>query len=134
MKTCFVLLGLLACRILVAAETPTNLLSISLVIEKESPSLTTAIMPKPEELKLMSPPVLADKDFVAFDMTNQTFTITPEAAKRLAAKLCELAGTQPYVFKSGEYELIPYPTPFVLQASGDSVYVGAFYTETSSSA
>lgn len=94
--------------------------------------MATAIMPKPEEMKLVSPPVLADKDFVNFDITNQTFTITPEAAKRLAAKLCELAGTQPYVFKTGEYELIPYPTPFVLQASGEQIYIGAFDTLTSS--
>src|SRR5260221_10000939 len=39
MKTCFVLLGLLACRILVAAETPTNQLSASPATNNVDPQL-----------------------------------------------------------------------------------------------
>jgi len=78
----------------------------------------------------MSPPVLADADFISFDTTNQTFSITPDAAKRLEAMIKK---GPPTLLRDGMYELIPYPTPFVLKASEQPIYVGAFYTRFSSS-
>jgi hypothetical protein len=87
-------------------------------------------MPAPGSLKLISPPVLADADFVSFDVTNQVFTITAEAARRLEAKI---KNGPPTLLRDGLFELIPYPTVCVIKASGEAVYVGAFWTVASSS-
>ncbi|MGA2177738.1 MAG: hypothetical protein ABSH38_22410 [Verrucomicrobiota bacterium] len=140
MKKCFVLFALSACCILNAAETPTNLLSISLVDNKEYLSRTCVNPPETNEVMIISPPVLADRDFAAFDTTNQTFAITPEAAKRLASAIWVLGKKYspgweavPYRhFPGGEYDLIPTPVPFVLQVSGETIYSGIITKMTSS--
>jgi hypothetical protein len=139
MKKRFVLFALSACCVLNAAETPTNLLSISLVDNKEYLSRTCVNPPYTNEVTIVSPPVLADKDFAAFDTTNQTFAISPEAAKRLAGAIWILGekyspgwGAAPWVFPSGDYDLIPRPVPFVLQVSGETIYSGIITKRTSS--
>jgi hypothetical protein len=141
MKRCFILFALSAGCILNAAEATTNLLSISLVDNKEYLSRTRVNPPETNEVAIISPPVLADKDFAAFDTTNQTFAITPEAAKRLASAIWVLGKkyspgwrAAPWVFPTGEYELIPRPVPFVLQVSGEMIYSGIFTEMTSSDA
>src|SRR4051794_34417803 len=129
MKHClfsFVLCGL----VLHSALAATNLLSIHFVADKVLPQSEPGTMPAPGSLKLISPPVLADADFVSFDLTNQTFTITADAAKRLEAKI---KNGPPTILRNGVFELIPYPTPFVLKASDEPIYVGAFWTGASSS-
>jgi hypothetical protein len=111
------ILSFIVCTFLLLAHpavATTNLLAIHLIKEKVLPQWTPGTMPAPGTLKLVSPPLLADADFVSFDLTNQTFTLTPDAAKRLYANLHA-------------------ETPFVLKASGEPVYVGAFYSEVSSS-
>ena len=140
MKRYIALLAVSACCVLNAAEAATNLLSIHLVADKAFPQWRHGSMPKPGDLKLMSPPVLADSDFVSFDVTNQMFAITAEAAKRLARKIWELGkrdapgwGDAPTVYRTGNYDLVPTTAPFVLKASGEPIYVGAFYTPVSSS-
>ena len=125
MKRCFLLLALCACSLaLHAAMAATNLLSIHLVAEWKPGTRPAGI------LKLISPPVLADADFVSFDVTNQIFTITPDAARRLEAKI---KNGPPTWLQDGFFELIPYPTACVVKASGEAVYVGAFWTTFSSS-
>jgi hypothetical protein len=114
MKRCILLFTVCTyCFVLHSAVAATNLLSIHLVADKVFPQWQPGTMPKPDSLRLISPPVLADADFVSFDSTNQTFTVTAVAAKRLAT--------------------IPLPAPFVLKASGEPVYVGAIYGLGSSS-
>src|SRR6266487_984984 len=108
----------------------TNLLSIYLVADKVFPQWRPGTMPAPDSLTLISPPVLADADFVSFDTTNQTFSITPDVAKRLEAKI---KNGPPTILRNGVFELIPYPAPFVLKASDEPIYVGAFWTGVSSS-
>ncbi|MDR3457729.1 MAG: hypothetical protein P4N60_09810 [Verrucomicrobiae bacterium] len=132
MKRHLLLLTVGACFVLHSAMAATNLLSIHLVVEKVFPQWHPGSMPKPDSLTLVSPPVLADGDFVSFDATNQTFTITPGAARRLAAGL--RGGAAPILLNGGVYDQIPDTAPFVLQAAGEPIYVGAFYTLVSSSA
>ena len=119
------------CFALHSAAATTNLLSIYLVVaERDFPQWMSGTMPAPDSLRLVSPPVLADADFIRFDTTNQTFSITPDAAKRLEAKIMN---GPPTLLRDGVYELIPFTTPFVLKASGKPIYVGAFYATYSSS-
>ena len=124
-KRCFLLLALCTCSLaLHSAMATTNLLSIHLVAEWEPNRPPHGI------LKLISPPVLTDADFVSFDVTNQIFTITPDAARRLEAKI---KNGPPTWLQGGFFELIPYPTACVVKASGEAVYVGLFGTRFSSS-
>jgi hypothetical protein len=139
-KACVALLILSVCCVLNAADTHTNFLSIYLVTDKVFPQWKPGTMPKPTEVRLMHPAVLADKDFVSFDVTNQTFVVTAEAAKRLARKIWELGkggaprgGNELYVHQSGDYEVVPFPTPFVLKAFDEPIYLGAFWNLFSSS-
>jgi hypothetical protein len=69
----------------------------------------------PEGLHLMARPVLSDAEFVAWNVTNYTFVITPKAALRLY-NLCAHRRVQ-----------------FVLIACGEPIYRGNFDTENSSS-
>jgi len=135
MKIPFASLALLICRVLSAADADTNLISIYLMDRPAAqpwPRLDAAHL---KELKLVSPAVLADSDFLAFDTTNHTFVITGAAAKRLSLSIWSLAkqdapgwGEQvPHVHNTGDFELIPTPAPFVIKASGESIYAGAFY-------
>jgi hypothetical protein len=77
-------------------------------------------------------PVLSDKDFVSFDVKKQEFTITGAAAKRLADRIWEKGGREPYLLNGDVYELIPFPTLFVMKAEGQPIYVGLFGTMVSS--
>ena len=140
MKTFLAALLLTGAWALHAAEASTNLLAIYLLdrpLAQPWPNLDQAHL---KELKPVSPPVLADADFVSFNTTNQTFVVTGAAAKRLALSIWALArkdapgwGDQvPYVHHAGEFELIPVPAPFVLCAGGEPLYAGAFYTMLSS--
>jgi hypothetical protein len=123
-----------------AAEPSTNLVSIYLVDRPNAqpwPKLDTAHL---KDLNLVAPPILADSDFVAFDSTNHSFVVTGEAAKRLARRIWELGkkdapgwGDAPTILRGGYYELIPAPAPFVIEAFGERIYAGAFYTRFSSS-
>lgn len=131
MKRYVLLFTVCTCFVFHSAVAATNLLSIHFVVEEVFPQWQPGSMPKPGSLTLISPPVLSDRDFVSFDSSNQTISITPEAAKRLSAKIRR--GDAPAILNGGAYELIHYPTPFVLKASGEPIYVGAFFTPASSS-
>jgi hypothetical protein len=139
MKFYVALLAIFTSGVLNAAELTTNyLLSIHLVRDEVFPQWQPGTMPKPGKLKLVSPPVLADRDFVSFDFKDQTFVITPQAAKRLARdiwhlKMKDVLGDSPTILRNGAYDLVPTPAPFVLKASGEPIYVGPFYTLFSSS-
>lgn len=122
-------------------EASTNLIAICLLdrpLPKPWPNLDTTNL---TNLRPVSPPVLADSDFVAFDSTNHTFVITGAAAKRLSLTIWSLAKKDApgwgekvtTVHRSGEFELIPVPAPFVLWVRGEPIYAGAFYTSFSSS-
>jgi hypothetical protein len=135
MKLCLAILMLLTPSILPAAEAYTNLLSIHLVDAKLPRKGTTRL----DDLKLISPPVLSDSDFLSFNTTNHTFVITADAAKRLSRGIWDLAkreypswGDAPRILGNGGYELIVCPTPFVIKASGEAIYAGSFYVWTSS--
>jgi hypothetical protein len=65
---------------------------------------------KLDRLDLMPRPIIADSDFVAVDVTNQTFTTTADAAQRL----------------NGQFHTSLQPILFVLVASGEPIGVGLF--------
>lgn len=92
----------------------TNTLAICLVAADVPHTQVGLFATNLDGLKLESPPILADSDFVAWDVTNQTFAITPAAAMRVAAR-CH-----------GRV------IPFVLLAHSDRVYLGKFDTLDSS--
>lgn len=86
-----------------------------------------------DAVKLVSPPVIADADFLAYDTTKHTFTVTAQAATRLATSISKLVSREaPYVYHTGEIDLIPGCVPFVVKARGESVYSGTFFTFYSS--
>jgi hypothetical protein len=124
-----------------AGESTTNLLAIHLVDIPLHGLWSLDGSRQADSLSLVSPPVLSDSDFVAFDVTNHTFVIKPAAAKRLSQSIWDLGKRDapgwrnrsgPTVHPNGNYELIPCPAPFVLKASGKPIYVGAFWTLASS--
>jgi hypothetical protein len=140
MRTFLAILVLTIGCALYGAEATTNLIAIYLLdrpLAQPWPRLDKAHL---KELKPVSPPVLADDDFLSFNTTNQSFVVTGAAAKRLALTIWSLAkkdapgwGEQvPYVHHDGEFELIPVPAPFVFHAGGEPIYAGAFYTSVSS--
>jgi hypothetical protein len=117
------------CWMVNAAEVRTNFVSIYLLESTEHrpwPSLEHTNL---HNLKAASSPVLSDGDFVAFDTTNHTFTVTAKAAERLSRSI---RGEPPTILRKGYYELVPHPTPFVLMVSGEPIYAGAFFTAFSS--
>jgi len=121
------LLTLSVCSVLHGAESFTNHLSIHLLAGNAAWNRTA----KPDGLQVMAHPVLCDADFVAFDTTSHTFTLTAEAAKRL---MITLAHREVSFVSSGEtfYAWDGGDTPFVLQASGEPIYAGVFYSRFSS--
>ena len=134
MKSNILLFVLFSCLLLQSAVAATNVLSIYLVAKEEMEKEETQLWEtKPGSLRLLSSPVLADADFISFDWTNQTFVITSKAAQRLAAGIWSREGSAPTLLWNGTYELIPFSTPFVVKASGEPVYVGAFSSPVSSS-
>ena len=141
MQTLLAILVLLIAFVLHAAQASTNLLAIYLLDRPAAqpwPNLDAAHL---KDLKPVSPPALADSDFVAFNLTNHTFVVTGAAAKRLSLQIWSLAkkdapgwgGQVPIVYRTGDFALIPVPAPFVLEACGERIYAGAFYTGFSSS-
>jgi hypothetical protein len=127
MKCCPILLTFAVCSVLHGAEVSTNHLSIHLLADKAGWNGTA----KPDGLAVMAHPILGDADFVAFDTTNDTFTHTAEAAKPL---VIALAHREVSFVSSGEtfYAWDGGDTPFVLQASGQAIYVGVFCSPFSS--
>ena len=94
-----------------AAEPFTNQLAIHLLADREAWVSIRTI--KPYGLDLIAKPVVSDADFVAFDVTNQTFTTTADAAQRL----------------NGLFNTSLQPIAFVLVASGEPIYVGMLEPE-----
>ena len=140
MRTFLAILTLTIGGALYGAEASTNLIAIYLLdrpLAQPWPNLDNAHL---KELKPVSPPALADDDFLSFNTTNQSFVVTGAAAKRLALTIWSLAKKDapgwseqvPFVHHTGEFELIPVPAPFVLHAGGEPIYAGAFYTSVSS--
>lgn len=121
MKYYSTLLALLICSVLHGAEALTNKISIHLLADKSAWDRTA----KPYSLKAIAQPILSDIDFVAFDTTTHTFTITAEAAKRLVMKFAQ---GDPSFKSSGEtfYAWDGGDTPFLLMTSGEPIYVGVF--------
>ena len=135
-----ILLAVWVCCVLNAPAAAPHLLSIYLVTDKSFPPFKRGPMPKLGDLKLMSSPVIADADFVSFDLTNQTFAITPGAAKRLSKMIWKVHFSDRLgweedtpILPTGDYELIPTSAPFVLKVSGTPIYVGVFESPFSSS-
>ena|SRR6266498_3329021 len=85
---------------------------------------------KVNEMTLAREPILSDSDFLAYSVTNHQFTITAEAAKRLAI------GTSGRGTAATSTGVVGYhldgERPFVLVASGERIYVGIFSSPTSS--
>ena len=137
MKIYLVILMLTTSWVLQAAESSINLLAIYLVDARIFPDWPTNSI---DQLKVISPPVIADSDFVSFDTISHKFVIKPDAAKRLSQSIWELGkkdapnwGDVPTILPGGVHELIPVPVPFVIKASGQPIYAGAFWTPISSS-
>jgi len=91
-----------------AAEPFTNHLAMHLLADRGAWSSNRTL--KPYGLDLIAKPIVSDSDFVTFDVTNQTFTTTADAAQRL----------------NGQFHTSLQPIPFVLVASGEPIYVGVF--------
>lgn len=139
MKRYIAIAALAASCVLHAAESSTNLLSIHLVDVKLFHQWHPDDIAKSYGASVLAAPVLADSDFVSFDVTNHSFVVTPEAAKRVAKSIWDVGkrdapgwGDSPTILRGGAYELIPTPAPFVLKASGTPIYWGAFSTPVSS--
>lgn len=77
-------------------------------------------------------PVLADADFVSFNVETRKFTVTGPAALRLSNAIYHRRDFTPTILNGGVQELIAFPTPFVLKAEGQPIYAGMFYTLVSS--
>jgi hypothetical protein len=91
MKAFVITLLLAVCCAVRGDEASTNLIAICLLdrpLAQPWPNLDVANL---KNLKPVSPPALADSDFVAFDSTNHTFVITGAAAKRLSLAIWSLA-------------------------------------------
>lgn len=76
-------------------------------------------------------PTLADRDFVRFNLTNQTFSVTAESAKRLAIAL---SPDNPRKLSNGKivYGFDGAAVPFALVISGEIIYDGEFSSPLSS--
>lgn len=98
-----------------AVFTATNTLAIHLVAGSVPRSSIIDGTATPEGLKLKDQPILSDADFVAWNVTNHSFVITPAAAMRLGGSCMH------------------NERPFVLLAKGEPVYLGMFGTSVSSS-
>src|SRR5436190_21516399 len=139
MRSLFAMFLLTLTCALGAAEASTNLIAIYLLdrpLAQPWPKLDNAHL---KQLKPVSPPVLADGDFLSFNTNNHSFVVTGLAAKRLAMTIWSLAkkdapgwGVPGAYANTGDFELIPVPAPFVLHAGGEPIYAGAFNTPTSS--
>ena len=85
----------------------------------------------PRGLKLEPQPILSNRDFVAYDTNQHIFAITVEAAQRMGGRWGE--PRKPYVERSpATAYLYAAGAPFVVVASGEPVYLGAFSTLYSS--
>jgi hypothetical protein len=95
-----------------ASPLRTNILSIHLVAAGLVSNTNVITTPFGE---IMAKPILSDADFVAWDVTNNTFVITPRAAMRVAGSCWQ------------------HVVPFVLMCGGEPIYRGMFGTSLSSS-
>jgi hypothetical protein len=140
MRTLLVILALTIGWALHGGEAGTNCIAIYLLDRPLAQPWSKLDNAHIKELKPVSPPVLADEDFLSFNTTNHSFVVSGAAATRLAFTIWSLAkkdapgwGEQvPFVYRTGEFDLIPVPAPFVLHAGGEPIYAGAFYTSFSS--
>jgi hypothetical protein len=116
MKTAAIFAMLLASAWIAVGAEATNSLAIYLVLVpgevpyrsiEEGTATSTG-------LKLEVPVLLSDKDFVAYNTTNYTFVITPDAAQRVGERCHD------------------NQTPFVVVACGEPIYLGVFTSRYSS--
>lgn len=98
-----------------AEPASTNVLALYLVAEEVSRNSIIDGTAKASGWQLQHPPILSDADFVSWDPLSHSFVVDPTAAKRLV-------GT-----------CLDRNAPFVLAARGEPVYLGVFWTLTSSS-
>jgi hypothetical protein len=124
------LLALCFCAVGYAGEVVTNRLAVHLL--DENLSRDTLRIEKPDALRLVSPPILSDADFVRYDTATHVFAITAESAKRLSIKLTGLVGPARRPAEDTGYLLNWRDTPFVLVADGEPIYLGMFSTPNSS--
>jgi hypothetical protein len=96
------------------APTSTSILAINFLLN--DPPRGWSCDSDPRGLKVETPPILSDHDFVEWNLTNHTFVITAGAAERVAQRCYER------------------DVPFVLSCCGQAVYAGMFTTMLSSSA
>ena len=116
-----------------AAQPTTDLLSIYLVAAKIEKTIYAPQPPTTADLKLVMPAAISGTDFVAFDTTNCSFTITADAGMRLAERVWKLSvGEASYAARGTTFELVPAPVPYVLVASGERICSGMFWTLYSS--
>jgi hypothetical protein len=85
------------------------------------------IIPKPTEMQINQTPILSDRDFTSYNVTNHSFTIKAHAARGLAVRLMP-----EYTDPRDDINLGWHDTSFVLFAGGVPIYVGMFSCQTSS--
>jgi hypothetical protein len=96
-----------------------NLVSFHL-LENDFPcGSLTGETPVPSKIKILAEPLLSDPDFIAWNPTKHTFTITHTTFKRMADKWSTA-------------QRCPAGIPFVLMASGSPIYIGVFGSQASS--
>jgi hypothetical protein len=96
-------------------STSTNQLALYLVAEEVPRNSIIDGTAKASGWQLQHPPILSDADFVSWDPLSHSFVVDPTAAKRLVGAC---------LYRNA---------PFVLAAHGQPVYLGVFWTLTSSS-
>jgi len=103
----------------------TNILAVYLVADRDAAFNGQADL---NSFKLEPTPVLSDGDFVAYNTNNHCFVVTARAAKKLNLRVKKEG-------QRGDKYVFDWPdTPFVIEASGERIYVGIFSSDFSSAA
>jgi hypothetical protein len=115
--------------------TNTNTYKLALFIVKTAPK--PALIGKPFDrnaIKLLDEPLLSDPDFVSYDRKTHAFSITADAARRMAK---QLKSDNPRTLPNGESAFVMdidelHGQAFVVVADGEIIYVGALSSPHSS--
>ena len=112
------------------AQTNTNSLRLHLIAGQVPRDQLEHGTIQAKSVKVVREAILSSADFKSYDRSNHVFTVTAEAARRLAVGLRRHTGRSeaPVICADGKagYELCGPDTPFVLFASGEPIYAGVF--------
>jgi hypothetical protein len=109
-----------------AAGTNTNTLAIFTVRSVPQHALVGKVF-DPKTVTLANIPVLADRDFVSYDRDSHSFSVTPEAARRMAVLIN--SNNNPRTLGDGRSAYVietEQDQAFAFVAYGEIIYIGMF--------